>query len=68
MIASPAKAVAADAVAEDAREQVRGAGNALGLDLVVAVDGAEEDVDEQREDEREERELVAAPVEPLLRP
>ena len=67
-IASPANAVADDAVAEQPGKQVLGARDAFALDRVVAVYRAEQDEDEQREDEREECELVASPVEPLLRP
>src|SRR5437867_9347754 len=55
-----------DAVAEDPGEQVGGALDALVLDPVAPVDRAEQNEDDHREEEGEEGELVAAPVQPLL--
>src|SRR3989304_2874614 len=55
-----------DAVADHAGEQVGRAGDAV--DLLVAVDGAEKDEEDDRQGEGEEGGLAVSPEEALLRP
>ncbi len=55
-----------DAVPEHAGEEIGGAVDAV--DLVVAVDRAEQDEEDDRQSNREEGELTASPVEALLAP